>query len=211
MPRLPAEPVSRRYGLDLGRPIDRVYIEGFLERNAADVQGAVLEVVSNDYTRRFGGDRLTSAHVLDAATEAPRATLRGNLETGEGLPDAAFDCFICTQTLSYTLDVDAALANAARVLKPGGVLLATVPGISQQYAAGVKEREFPDLWRFTSHALRRVLERHFESVTLEAHGTVRSAAAFLYGVPADRLDADALGPPDPDYEVVLCARAVRPG
>jgi SAM-dependent methyltransferase len=208
VPLLPAEPFSRSFGLDHGTPIDRVHIEAFLERHRADVRGAVLEILEPVYTERFGAG-VTRSEVLDAAADAPRATIRGNLETGENLPAGAFDCFICTQTFSYTLDVQAAVRNAARVLKPGGVLLCSVPGISQQRAAGAKEQEFPDLYRFTSHALRRLLEAEFAEVEVEAFGDVRSAAQFLYGIPAERAGAPAAH--DPDYELVLCARARSAG
>lgn len=43
---------------------------------------------------------------------------------GEGLPfaDESFDCALIKSTLSYVLDIDTTLAEAARVLKPGGRL-----------------------------------------------------------------------------------------
>ena len=208
IPVLPAQPYSRAFGLEEGVPIDRTYIEAFLERHRSDVRGAVLEVLEPTYTERFGIGVVRS-EVLDAAADAPRATIRGNLETGAGLPEAEFDCFICTQTFSYTLDVVAAVRNAARVLKPGGVLLCSVPGVSQQRAAGIKEQEFPDFYRFTSHALRRLLEKDFADVEVEAFGDVRSTAQFLYGLPSHRADLGA--DHDPDYELVICARARSSG
>src|SRR4051812_34568442 len=36
-PVLPGAPVHRRYGLRVGRPVDRFYIERFLEANAGDI------------------------------------------------------------------------------------------------------------------------------------------------------------------------------
>ena len=45
-------------------------------------------------------------------------------------PDA-FDCIIFTQTLHFIYDVRLAIQTLHRILKPGGVLLATFPGISQ--------------------------------------------------------------------------------
>ncbi|HEX5922496.1 MAG TPA: hypothetical protein VFY45_01610, partial [Baekduia sp.] len=40
-PVLPGAPVHRRYGLAVGRPVDRFYIERFLARHADDVRGRV--------------------------------------------------------------------------------------------------------------------------------------------------------------------------
>ena len=73
-PRLPVEPLSRRFGLDRGRPVDRVFIERFLERHADDVRGRVLEVYEPAYTERFGGDSVTKSDVVAAEiARAPRA------------------------------------------------------------------------------------------------------------------------------------------
>ena len=210
MPQLPPEPLSRRFGADRGRPLDRVYIERFLGAHAADIRGRVVEIYEPTYTQRFGGDRVTRGDVLDAAADAPRATLRGNLETGEGLPREAFDCFICTQTLSLVCDVRAALENARRALVPGGVLLATAPGISHRASAAIDE-EFPDQWRFTAAGLRRVASDVFGTTCVEvsAWGNVAITAAFLYGAAEDDVDASLFERDDPDYELVIGLRAEK--
>src|SRR6185503_1474005 len=50
-------PVSRTFGYDRGLPVDRYYIESFLERNRRDIDGRTLEIGDDEYTRRFGGER----------------------------------------------------------------------------------------------------------------------------------------------------------
>src|SRR3954469_20628741 len=209
LPRLPEEPYERKYGMRLGRPVDRIYIDSFLERHGDDIAGDVLEILDSVYTRRFGGSRVRRADVLDASPSATAVTVRGNLETGEGLPREAYDCFICTQTLSLIYDLPSAAAHAHALLKPGGVFLVTVPGISQQ--ADPDHEEFPDYWRFTKRSLHRLLAEAFgeANVAVSAHGTVVATGSFLYGVPADQVDPDLLDPHDPDFEMVVCARAVR--
>ncbi len=207
---LPAEPVSRRYGLDLGNALDRTYIEGFLRANAGDVRGRVLEIHDDHYTRLIGGDRVTRGDILDADPAATRATIAGNLETGEGLPTGVFDCFICTQTLSAIYDLRAAVAHAHDVLAPGGVLLVTAPSISQislAHDAG----GFPDVFHLTVTGLRLLLAEAFgaSQITVESHGNVQSAASFLYGMPIEQVDPAILSPDDPEYAVVVCGRAVR--
>ena len=208
-PRLPPEPISRRYGQDRGRPLDRVYIERFLAAHADDVRGRVLEIYEPTYTGWFGGDAVTRGDVLDAAADAPRATIHGDLQTGDGLPESAFDCFICTQTLSLVLDVPEALRQARRTLADGGVLLATVPGISHRPRAGGEE--FPDLWRFTSVGLTRVAAAVFGAASVEvaAWGNVSVAAGFLYGLAEPDLDPALLDAVDPEYELLIGLRAVR--
>jgi len=208
-PRLPGEPVHRRYGLRVGRPVDRFYIERFLEARAADIRGRTLEVLDATYTRRFGGGAVTQADVLDLDTDNAAATVRGDLQTGENVPRDAFDCFICTQTISITYDFAGSLDTAHAALKPGGVLLLTVPGISHQ--AEPDGERFPDHWRFTWRAIDRLLTERFGAGNVEvfAEGTVAACAAFLYGIPAAELDPALLDPHDPDYEMVICVRAMK--
>ncbi|HWH96006.1 MAG TPA: methyltransferase domain-containing protein, partial [Baekduia sp.] len=196
--------------LAAGQPIDRFYIERFLQRRAADVRGRVLEVLDDTYTRRFGDAAVTRADVLDLDPANATATIRGDLQTGSGIPQEAFDCVILTQTISITYDFAGALDTVRAALAPGGVLLLTVPGISHQ--AEPDGELYPDHWRFTWRAIERLLSERFggEHVAVGAEGTVAACAAFLYGMPVEAVDASLLDPHDPDYEMVIWARAVRP-
>jgi SAM-dependent methyltransferase len=207
LPPLPGlEPVSRTFGFDRGKPIDRWYIERFLDRHRADVRGAVLEVAEATYTNWYGDGEVTRSDVLHR-TGTDQSTITGDLTTGEGLPEAAYDCFICTQTLPFIWDVHAAVRGMARVLKPGGVLLASVPGISQ--VSREDKRDWGDWWRFTGQGAQRLFEEAFAHVEATAHGNVLVAAAFLYGYAAEELDDAQLGHDDPDYELITTVRAIR--
>ena len=62
---LPRQPVSRAWGYDRGTPVDRYYIEKFLEQHSIDVQGCVLEIGDNFYTLRYGGTRVEKSEVLN--------------------------------------------------------------------------------------------------------------------------------------------------
>ncbi|MGH2371196.1 MAG: glycosyltransferase, partial [Chloroflexota bacterium] len=125
-------PVSRRFGWDRGGlPVDRYYIERFLERHASDVAGHVLEVRDDAYTRRFGGARVSRADVLHPTADNPKATIVADLTDAEQVPSDTFDCIILTQVLPFIPDFQAAARTLHRILRPGGVLLATMPGISQ--------------------------------------------------------------------------------
>jgi hypothetical protein len=69
-----------------------------------------------------------------------------------------------------------------------------------------------DWWRFTSMSLRRVLEERFPAgaVEVEARGNVLTATAMLHGIAAEELRPSELDEDDPDFEVTLLARAVKP-
>lgn len=198
-------PVSRRFGFDRGQPIDRHYIEGFLAEHAEDVRGRVLEVGDDGYTRRFGGDRVDRSDVLNVHP-TPTATFVDDLATGLTLPAAAFDCVILTQTLHLIYDVRAAAGTVHRILKPGGVLLVTVPGISQIDAGAWRDTWF---WSFTPAALERVLVETFGSgrARVRGHGNVLAACAFLHGLASAELSRRELAHVDPLYPLLVVGRA----
>jgi SAM-dependent methyltransferase len=202
-------PISTQFGFDRGLPIDRYYIESFLRANQVDIHGRTLEVADNAYTSKFGAGRVLRSDVLHAEPGNPAATIVADLSRGEGLPSEAFDCIILTQTLQMIYDLRTPLRLLWDALKPGGVLLATVPGISQ--ISRFDMDRWGDYWRFTTLSARRLVEDAGPlDVTVKAYGNVLAAVAFLHGLAAEELREDELNWPDPDYELLITIRAVKP-
>ena len=203
-------PISREFGLDRGQPIDRYYVEEFLERHAADIQGRVLEVGDDRYTKKFGGGRVSRSDVLHLCAESPAATIVADLADGDTIPSESFDCVIVTQTLQFIYDVRAAVAHLHRILKSGGTVLATVPGISQ--ISRYDMERWGDFWRFTSLSAARLFQEKFPdgNVSVEAYGNVLSAVAFLEGLALEELNSEELDIRDPDYELLISVRAIKP-
>jgi SAM-dependent methyltransferase len=203
------EPFDRNYGYGRGRPVDRYYIERFLEEHAADIRGRVLEIGDPTYAGTFGGARVTHLDVLDVASGNPRATVVADLSDAPHLPGEHFDCVLLPETIQVIWDVRAALATVHRILRPGGVVLATFPGITQ-YARHDAEA-WPLHWCFTTTSARRLFVEAFPGgdVVVQAHGNVLAAAAYLYGLCDRDVRRRELDHHDPDYEVVVTVRAQR--
>lgn len=202
--------MSRDWGFDRGLPVDRYYIERFLGEHREDIRGRVLEVDVDTYTRRYGGDRVTRADVLSLAPR-PGATVVGDLAEGTGIPSDAFDCVILTQTLHLIYDVDRAVRTLHRILRPGGVALVTVPGLSRMTRDEGGRWGF--FWGFTTLSACRLFEDRFGegSVQVSARGNVLAAVAFLHGIAAGELDGNDLDHRNSDYEVLVTIRAARGG
>ena len=202
-------PVSREWGYDRGGPIDRRYIEPFLERHASDIAGAVLEVQEPDYSRRFGAGRVTRSDVVDLDTANPRATLVSDLRAAANIPSDTYDCVILTQTIHVIDDMPAVAAEVARILKPGGVLLATLPAASR---VCVEYGEDGDFWRVTAAGARAVFARAFphDHLEIESLGNVLVNAAFMFGLGAGELTPDEYGFSDPYYPALITVRARKP-
>jgi glycosyltransferase involved in cell wall biosynthesis len=206
------QPLSPVWGFERGQPIDRRYIEDFLSAHRSDIRGSVLEVKDSVYTDRFSTNAVAGRNVLDVDAANSCATIVADLSRADGIASDRFDCFILTQTLHIIYDVKAALAHAYRILKPGGVLLCTLPAVSRvNYEDGGLESG--DYWRFTEASVRRLFAEVFPigNVDVTVHGNVLTCAAFLYGLSAEELTPEELAHVDRWFPLLFCVRAVKPG
>ncbi|HNY32850.1 MAG TPA: methyltransferase [Fibrobacteria bacterium] len=202
------EPISRNFGIDRGVPIDRHYIEAFLAEHREKIRGVTMEIADAKYTRRFGDDRVTQAMVMhvqdgygadivcDLSRECPR----------EGF----LDCFVLTQVLPFVYDVRSTIANALKMLKPGGCLLVTVAGITQVSRGDMDQ--WGHFWSFTDLSLKRLFEEQLppECIQVQSYGNVLAATSFLYGLGRHELSKEELDHFDRDYPMIIGLVATRP-
>jgi SAM-dependent methyltransferase len=200
-------PISARWGADRGTPIDRYYIEQFLAEHSTDIRGRVLEVGDRRYTERFGSG-VSWSDVLDIDQANPDATIVADLAHAPGVGSDCFECLILTQTLQFVFPVEAAIREAHRLLRSGGVLLATVPAVSRvDRHAGVDG----DFWRFTAASCHRLFGAVFGEAALDvrAYGNVLAAIGFLTGLAREDLSDAELDERDELFPVVVGVRAVK--
>jgi SAM-dependent methyltransferase len=202
-------PICSKFGASRGQPIDRFYIEQFLGSCSSDIQGHVLEIGENTYTHRFGGSRVKHSDILHISNKNPRATIVASLEHAPQIPDATFDCIILTQTLQLIFRLEAAIYTVHRILKPGGRVLITVPGITQIDAGSEWGPTW--YWSFTDRSVIRLLVQCFNinRITCHVHGNVLAATSQLQGLAASELTPDELADTDTDYQVIITARAAK--
>lgn len=104
---------------------------------------------------------------------------------GEELPiaTAAVDLVLCTQVLTYARDPEALVDEIFRVLKPGGVLLLTVPAFFP--------RHHDERWRFLPEGIELLLSDWKDvEVIPEGHsvtGLLRTFNVCFNSVASDRL------------------------
>ena len=206
----PLVPLSRNFGTERGKAIDRYYIEMFLRENRRYITGAVLEVADTSYIRIFGHDvdKMVSLHVANWGGTGQH--IQGNLETGEGIPENMFDCMICTQTIQMIYDVHATVRNIYRLLKPGGVALVTASGISQ-----ISRNDYDnwgEYWRFTKKSMRRLMEEVFpkENIQVGTWGNVKTSLGFLYGLCQEDFTEADCAYNDEQYPLIVTAKCVKP-
>lgn len=200
-------PLSNTWGFDRGTPVDRYYIEHFLEEHRRDIRGRVLEIRDSAYTDRFGVG-VDHRDVLDIRHTNAHATIIADLSAADTVPSDTFDCFILTQTLQLIYDMRAAIAHSHRILRPGGALLVTVPVVSRIVPRyGLQG----DYWRFTAASCALLFGAVFgaEQITVHSYGNVLTAIAFLTGMACEELSSRELETHDPYFPLIMAVRAVK--
>jgi SAM-dependent methyltransferase len=190
-------PLSQAYGFDRGTPIDRYYVDKFLSSRGALISGRILEIQTTDHTRRYGSSA-TVMHTLDINSSF-HPTYLCDLAAADMVPTGSYDCFLLPNTLCFLRDLDAALRHARRIVRPGGVILATVPVFVPLTP------DVPDFWHASADGWRVVAARVWPDclTSVETHGNCLAAAAAMYGVAAEELTAAELDAHDPRYPVLV--------
>lgn len=185
-------PVSGLFGLERGVPVDRYYIEKFINDNHEYIIGDALEVGELRYLSEHGRHLRTknilapNAGAVSKSSQADDVYI-GDLTKVETLPEGRFDSFVCTQTLNFIYDVAASIRGAHYLLKPGGRFIGTVSGISQ--ISRFDMDRWGDYWRFTTMSLERLLGEVFGgSIKLISYGNALTSQLLLQGVAVEDVD-----------------------
>lgn len=204
-----ARPISFAAGRDRGTPVDRFFIERFINANSDRIRGAVLEVKDRGYTVRVGGSRVTRSDVVDVNRENKEANIISDIRNLKEIADNTYDCFIITQVLQYVDDLDAAVRESHRVIKPGGCLLVTAPTLGK--LDGQEDRVAGHYWRLTPDSARYLFEKHFspEQLEIEGWGNVLVATSFLQGMALEEIPRSKLAIYDPFFTCGVTIRATK--
>jgi SAM-dependent methyltransferase len=146
------------------------------------------------------GWRCHGVEISHAAVAAARSAGLENVREGDllgaGYPDAAFDAVRFWHSLEHVRSPAAELAEARRVLRPGGSLTVGVPNFASLGSRLARDRWFyldvpRHLWHFTPAALRRLVESHgFRATRVRLVSTstsVLGTAEYLLGREGGRL------------------------
>ncbi len=205
-------PVSPIFGLDRGFPIERYYIEKFLNLHRSDVRGHCLEMGDASYIEKFGDNRVTRIDVMHVTDGSPGATIVADLTTADHVPPDTFDCIIFTQSLQMIYDMQAALRHLHRILKPGGVLLLTSHGISK-IGRRLGRDDWGEYWRITTQSAHRLFAETFPGAEIQvgSYGNVLAGCCCLHGIVSEEIAPEDLDANDPDFEVIVTVRARKAG
>jgi SAM-dependent methyltransferase len=190
-------PFSSTFGFERGTPIDRHYLHRFLDAHRDAITGNVLEVQTDSYTKRFG-HHVRRADTFDIVPSAD-VTYVCDFSRCEGsIPDRAYDCLLLPNTLPHFRELEPALSNAIRVVRPGGAILASAAGLLPLTG------DVPDYWRLSPDGWRERLSAAWPGATLEivGHGNCLAAIAAQLGLALEELTQAELDAYDVRYPVL---------
>lgn len=198
------QPLSTKYGLDRGTPVNRYWIRKAIATWKSDITGTVLEIGDRRYTTEFGKQSVKKSDILDIVPTNSTATIIGDLRNvKEQIKNNTYDCIILTHVLGMIDDYPAAIRECHRILKPGGVMLVTVSSFSPVL------EEAASYWRFTVAGAKYAFSQVFSKITVQSYGNVYSGQAFWVGMAQEELSVSELDYDDPRYPCVIAIRAVK--
>lgn len=146
-----------------------------LKEVLSSVSAKVLDVGCGKRPYRMYLDprRVTIYVGIDSDPTSDADLLVSGAQHGWPFQNQTFDAIICTEVLEHVHDPQVFIGELSRVLKPGGLLILSVPFIFNMHG------EPRDFFRFTEFGLLEIVSKGFEIIDLKRQGAVGSTLAIL--------------------------------
>lgn len=109
--------------------------------------------------------RASTYHTLDLHPRSKEVTYVGDIQNMSMIPDGSYDSALSLEVLEHVQDPWQAVGEIHRILRPGGILIVSVPHLSRLH------EEPHDYFRFTVYGLRHLLETSgFEVMEIRRKG-----------------------------------------
>jgi SAM-dependent methyltransferase len=143
-----------------------------LKRVLPQLHGRLLDVGCGDKPYREWL-RCIDAYVGVDVYDGPEVDVLINPKTPWPVESGAFDSVLCTQVLEHVADIDLVVREIRRVLKPGGMLVVSVPFAYNEHGG-------PDDYRRLSiYGVRELFAPDYEILEIKTQGRVGSSLTSL--------------------------------
>ena len=195
---------SNDFGFSRGTPIDRYYIDQFLNYCTKYFNGKVLEFGDSLYFDKFKPNKSSTCDIFTSKFDKRNdgiCRIQGDLCDINSNLFYKYDCIICTNVLNFIFNTTAAISGISKMLKPGGICIVTLAGFSTQISRFDYER-WGDYWRFSDQSAIRLFENDFDIILLKNYGNVYSSIAQMSGFCVEELDIERVNKIENDYIMI---------
>jgi len=194
-------PFCPQFGHFRGNPVDRYYLDRFIEQIRNEVKGVTLEIGGSKGNRElYGLTNTTSYLTMDLNGEG--LDIIGDAHDTQAVEEASLDTVLLFNVLEHCERPWVVVDNIYQWLKPRGQVFCMVPNAQRVH------RVPQDYWRILPDAMTSLFAR-FGRRKLYVYGNPLTTLAAYYGIAAEELSREELDHYHENYPVANCIHAQK--
>lgn len=195
-------PICQAFGLTRGTPVDRYYLNQFLQEIRHEIMGNVLEIGGTPKDKDFYQIEGVSSYKILNLEPGLGVDIVGDVHDPSIIKSDLFDTIIIFNVLEHCYAPWIAVENIYKWLKKGGKCFAMVPSAIRVHATPM------DYWRPLPNAFSWMFKEYSNS-RLYVYGNPMTVLASYYGIAMEELTSEELNAFHPDYPVATCIVAEK--
>ncbi|WP_341529138.1 methyltransferase domain-containing protein [Nostoc sp. UHCC 0302] len=195
-------PLCHKFGFTRGTPIDRYYLDQFVNEIRHQVVGSVLEIGGTLLNKEiYQFFHATEYQTLDVVSR-PGVTLVGDIHNSTIIIPESLDTILLFNVLEHCHNPWVVVQNIYNWLRVGGKCFCMVPSAQRLHNAP------KDYWRPLPDGMKELFQ-DFSEHNLHIYGNPLTVLASFMGVAVQELSTQDLDDFHPDYPVATCIAALK--
>jgi SAM-dependent methyltransferase len=195
-------PICQAFGLTRGKPIDRYYLNKFIQEIQPQIAGKILEIGGTPKDKDFYELNPGLSYQVMNIEAGLGIDIVGDAHDVSIIKPESFDSIIIFNVLEHCYAPWQVVENIYTWLKPGGKCFAMVPNAIRIHTTPM------DYWRPLPDAFAWMF-RNFSAQKLYVYGNPMSVIASYHGIATEELTTEELDAFHPDFPVATCIFAQK--
>ncbi|MBD2666452.1 putative methyltransferase [Richelia sinica FACHB-800] len=195
-------PICQAFGITRGKPVDRYYLNQFIQEIKNQIVGNILEIGGTPKDKDFYEVNPGTSYQVMNIEPGLGIDIVGDAHDVSIIQPASFDSIVIFNVLEHCYAPWQVVENIYTWLKPGGKCFAMVPNAVRLHATPV------DYWRPLPDAFAWMF-RNFSQQKLYIYGNPISVIASYHGIAVEELTSAELDAFHPDFPVATCIVAQK--
>ncbi|MEI6429313.1 MAG: methyltransferase domain-containing protein [Pseudanabaena sp. ELA607] len=195
-------PICQTFGFLRGQPVDRYYLDKFIQKIRPEIVGNILEIGATPQAKETYQLSPDSSYQVLNIEPFLGVDIVGDAHNVNLIKPESFDTILLFSVLEHCYAPWIVIENIYTWLKPGGKCFAMTP-------VSAKIHNVPqDYWRIMPDAFTWML-KNFSHHELQLCGNTMTVLADLYGISAAELTTEELDAYHPDHPVSIYFSATK--